>query len=911
MLFNSLGFLRFKHLAAVAIFTLLSACGGGGGGDAQNVAPAVAGAPAAVPAITSFAPTTAAVGAQISVTGTDLAGVTQVRMGNVSATPANVTATGLQFVVPTGAATARVEVVSAGGASLSAASLTIIAVPNVASVSPATVQSGQTLTLTGTNLDQVKSVQLSAVTLPFTGTRSATSIAVTVPANAASGMLNVVALDDVARPAQQVTVNTPLALSSFSPTSALPGASVTLTGTGLNRVTSVTFTGTTAPAAVTASSPTSLTVTVPSGAATGPLTLTVSATESVRSTTNFTVVPRITVNGTAVYTVAAAGSPVTIPGAGLDQVGSVTVAGTAATVASRSSTQLVFSAPGGVACGAITLLSNSQPSVAAGNLTVGGGCSNTVNISGIEFAQVLSQNAGAQYQRLNPGQETWVRAYVTSTTAGRAAPVVRLTGFSGATQLGELTMTGPATLPQLAAGSAPPNAQRYDIAQTFRAQLPANWVNSGLRVRVEVDPGNAAGVATSQDATPTVGSATRMEIVVVPLVSGSNSPTMPSAAQLLSELARALPIARDQITVTVRAPYTLNGVTDGVDTGSEWQNALSELDELRAREGPNKVYYGMVRPMVNAGIAGIGYVNGVRDNFPNMSSLGWDSSRSSWTRTMIHELGHNFSREHAPCGNVANADPSYPYSGGAMGTAPLFNSETDVILAPGAGSTQYDVMGYCSGAWFSDYNLSFVQQFLEYQRSQGRLSVQSKTGQGDVALLVVSGRIDANGAQITSVLPDTGAAQITDPGAHELELLTAAGGTVRVPVHPKRIDHADPPAMHFTARIPNPGPLAKLRVLHAGKNIGEHGAALMKSAAGTTELPWARVNEAGTAARFEWSVAHGTATITHVAGNQRTVLALKAVGGAAELDVSALPRDGVFEVGLSDGLNVHTLTLTR
>jgi hypothetical protein len=902
--------------AAVTLMGLAACGGGGGGGDTQNIAPATGGTPnvaAPVPAVSGFTPATAAVGAQITVSGSNLQGVTQVRMGSISATPANVSAASLQFTVPTGAATARIEVIAPGGASSSAASLTVIAVPALTAVSASTVQPNQTLTLSGTNLDQVKTVLLNNLELPFAaGTRSAASIVVTIPATATSGVLNLRATDDVVRAtAQQITVNTPVALTSFSPSAGLVGANVTLNGTGFTRVTSVTFAGSTSEAAMTARGATSMTVTVPTGATTGPITLNLSPTERVNSSSNFTVVPRISVNAAASYTVAAAGAPVTVTGTGLDQVSGVTVAGTTASVTSRTATQLVFSAPAGVACGAITLLSNSQPSVPAGNLTIGAGCA-TVNISGIEFAQVLSQNAGVTFQRLNPGQETWVRAYVTSTTAGRAAPVVRVVGTQGATTLGELTMTGPATLPQLAAGDAPPNTMRYDLTQTFRVQLPANWVASGVKVRVEVDPGNAAGAFSAQEATPNVGSATKLEVVVVPLVSGSNSPTMPTAAQVQAELARALPIARDQITVTIRAPYTLTAVTDGVDTSDDWENALSELDQVRAAEAPTKLHYGMVRPMVSAGIAGIGYVNPVNDNSPNLASLGWDSSRTSWTRTMVHELGHNFSRRHAPCGNVSGADTSYPYANGAMGAVPLFNSGTDEIVAPGSGATQYDVMGYCGGAWFSDYNLSFVQQFLEYQRSQGRLSVQSKSGQADVPLLVVSGRIDATGAVISSVRPENGVPQFASPSAHELELVTAAGAVVRVPVHPKLVDHADPPAMHFTARIADPGALSALRVLHAGASIGERRAnGMMKSAPLGQGLAWARVNEVGTNARFEWNAAFGTATITHLANDQRTLLALKARDGAAQVDVSSLPRGGVFEIGLSDGLNVQTLTLTR
>jgi trimeric autotransporter adhesin len=906
-----------RSLVLAALCGIAAGCGGGGGSDApanaaqqvSNPAPTPAATPSPAPVITAFTPAIAAVGAQVTVTGTALAGVTAVRVGGVNAAFTPLTATSVQFTVPVGASSGRIEVSGASGAALSATDLTVMAVPTITMVSPASVKAGDTLTINGTNLSQVKSVTLNGVVLPFTGTRTATSIAVTVASNAATGFLTLVGLDDVARTsAQQITVTLPIVLSSFSPVSALVGANVILSGSGLAQVQTVRFSGSTADASISARSAGSMTVTVPAGATTGPITL-ASASETVRSSTNFTVVPRITVDGTAIYNVAAAGAAVTVTGSGLDQVSAVTVAGSSAIVSSRAPTQLVFAAPSGVACGAISLQSGSQPSVAAGTLVVGSGCSSAVNISGIEVAQVLAQNPASEYQRLTPGRETWVRAYVTSTTAGRAAPPVRLVSFNGTAQLGVVNMTGPATLPQLAAGAAPSDSLRYDLTQTFRVSLPTAWVATGLRLRVDVDPDNAAGVFTSQEAIPATGSATRLEIVVVPLISGSNTPTMPTATQVLDELARAMPIPRDQITVTFRAPYTITSTTDGVDTQSEWQNTLSELDQLRASEAPGKVYYGMVRPMVQSGIAGIGYVNPVNDNSPNPTSLGWDASRSSWTRTMVHELGHNFSRQHAPCGGVSSSDGSYPYPGGALGAAPLFNVNTDNIESP-AGRT--DVMGYCGGSWFSDYNLSFVQRFLEYQRSQGRLSVQSKPGEPEVSLITVSGTIDASGARIDSVLPATGAVQPAQSGSHMLELVTADGRQIAVPITGKQIDHAEPAAMHFTARIPNPGVLAKLRIVKDDKVIGEHLAAARFAKPGSDAAPWAQVNETAASATFTWNAAsHSIATLVHLHEGRRTVLALKAQGGSATVDTSALPRGGVFEVGLSDGLNVQMLTLPR
>ena len=110
----------------------------------------------------------------------------------------------------------------------------------------------------------------------------------------------------------------------------------------------------------------------------------------------------------------------TVTGTGLTEVSAVRVASTAATITSKSATELVFSAPA-LACGAITLDSASQPSVAGGSLVVGAGC--VANVAGIEFAQALAQGVTDPRQRLVTGKETWVRAYVVSTQANVPAPL--------------------------------------------------------------------------------------------------------------------------------------------------------------------------------------------------------------------------------------------------------------------------------------------------------------------------------------------------------------------------------------------------------------------------------------------------------------------------------------------------------
>lgn len=364
-----------------------------------------------------------------------------------------------------------------------------------------------------------------------------------------------------------------------------------------------------------------------------------------------------------------------------------------------------------------------------------------------------------------------------------------------------------------------------------------------------------------------------------------------------------------------RAPYPLTSVTDGVDTSAEWGSALSELDQLRRREAPTTLYYGLVRPMVGAGTAGIGYVNSTTSRSPNLSSLGWDASRSSWFRIMIHELGHNFSRGHTACGTTPT-DPTYPYANGAMPPVPLFDSNTRNIVAPGTGVTASDVMGYCGGGWFSDHNYRAVQGFLEAQRGMGNVG-RFTIAAAAQPLLVVNGSITEGSARIDRVAPGRGELPPVEDSPYELVVTTTDGGTVRVRVAATEVDHADPPTQHFTGVIPDPGSIARIALLRDGRTLGERSAAPVRAqAAGAPApdvTPWAQRRVDGSRTSFTWNAArYPLATIEHVQSNgQRSVLALQAQGGQASFDTAHLPAGGVFEIGLSDGLNVLTLTLQR
>ena len=892
-------------------FVLLAGCGGSGSGGGS--APA-----SATPSlsISSVTPATGPIGSTVSVIGTRMDTATGAKLSGVNAAFAIVSPTQLDLTVPIGATSGRIEVSAGSSVALSPMDFSVAGtpIPVIATVTPASVLPGGRITVTGSSFDQVSEVRLGAATLVLVSS-TPTTLVLDVPAGASTDFLTLVDNSAVARQSlTRVTVLVPMTVTSYAPTTVARGHVLSVTGTDLDRATSVIFGGGAVASVSSHTGSTVLTAVVPVNAGSGVFTVSAGSGDIAVSGTSLTVVDPIIVVP-ATYSVAL-GANVTIAGSGLTQVSGVTVGASAAVIVSQSATQLVFAPPAGIACGSIALQSLSQPPVFAGSVLVGTGC--TVRTAGVEFAQVLSQATSDPFERLVPGKEVWVRAYVVSTNAATPAPLVRAVGFVGATLLGMVTLGGPATLPVLAAGSSVPANLRNNDAQSYNAELPAAWMTAGMRVRIEVDPQQQYGPTIATDAIPVVGTDTLVNVVVVPLISGPNVPTMPPLASVLDELTRRMPVPRSRITVSQRAPYPLTSVTNGVDTEPDWTSALSELENLRALEAPTKQYYGLVRPMVSAGIAGIGYVNPVSSFSPALSALGWDATYSGWNQTMVHEFGHNYSRLHAPSGGAAGTDPDYPYAGGFLGPTPLFDSLSNRIISPAG---LFDVMGYENGNWFSDYNLREVQRFLEARpQTQIAASVSGAATAADV--LVISGVIDADGVHLSPVHAVRGRQREGRGRNHVVRVTTRTGAVIERAFEVTAVDHATGEA-HFRVDVPDPGELASIAVLRDGHALplvisqrvapaGDARAGVATIPAGPADGPWAEAALRAGMLEITWNAAVTPyATISLVNGDARQILAVNAGGGRVAFAPDTLPEGGELEISVSDGLNARVLRLTR
>ncbi len=311
--------------------------------------------------------------------------------------------------------------------------------------------------------------------------------------------------------------------------------------------------------------------------------------------------------------------------------------------------------------------------------------------------------------------------------------------------------------------SGSPNPASYD--GTFRWAIPAEDVKPGMSYSVRFEEVSGTGTNNSGAVFPTEGlsdlgvpnAAMELEVVLVPVrwVAQGEDRTPNLTASVVStiqdEIYAKNPVAAVNISVR-SSPMTYTG-------GIYLDSILDQLSTLRSQDNPSaNVYY---EGLVDFGCFAV--YNGQCSNFGGTTGLGYVAGDSSWSanqrasisvfyqtessaETLTHELGHNQGLNHAPCGGVSGADPSYPYGGGAigvqghrLGTQQLYPS----------GST-YDYMGYCDPGWVADWT---------WEKTAGRIASLTSSGDQDIPLSteggsgwVLQGLIAADGREHWSVV---------------------------------------------------------------------------------------------------------------------------------------------------------------
>ncbi len=306
------------------------------------------------PTLTSVSPANGLQGAStpVTLTGTNFIsgatvatsnpGITVSSVSVVSAT--QITAT---FTIAANAATGAVDVTvtTAGGTSAPAAFTVNAVPPSVTSLWPTSGPPGTAVIVTGTHFGSsqgASTVTFNGLDAGAAGSWSDTSITVTVPSGTSTGSL-MVTVGGLASNGVLFTAGTPPSITSLWPTSGPVSTAVTITGANFGTTqgaSTVTFGGVSTGTAAYWSA-TSITVTVPSGAATGNVVVTVNGMAG--NGTPYTVTNPPTLTGMTLSE-AKPGDTVTLIGTGFGPtqgIGQVWLGSTYGTVVSWTDTQVI------------------------------------------------------------------------------------------------------------------------------------------------------------------------------------------------------------------------------------------------------------------------------------------------------------------------------------------------------------------------------------------------------------------------------------------------------------------------------------------------------------------------------------------------------------------------------------------
>jgi CARDB len=300
----------------------------------------------------------------------------------------------------------------------------------------------------------------------------------------------------------------------------------------------------------------------------------------------------------------------------------------------------------------------------------------------------------------------FLRVFVVANQLNAAAPTVRVRFYSG----GNLIQTSTINAPSLMTPQAPSEGS---LASSWNLSVPGSLIQPNLSILADVDPSNSIAEADEADnnfpasGTPaplSVRTTSTFNVRFVPVRQSANGSvgnvTTANKDQYLAQTLKMHPISSvsSDVRATAYTTTTKAAVTSD-NSNNAWTTILSELNALRVSEGGSLYYYGVVHAGYSNGVAGIGYVG-----LP--TAIGWDNLPSA-SGVAAHEWGHNWGREHAPCGGASNPDINFPYSGGYIGVYG-YDVEAGQLKSP---STSHDLMGYCDNEWISNYTYTGVLSY--------------------------------------------------------------------------------------------------------------------------------------------------------------------------------------------------------
>ena len=397
-------------------------------------------------------------------------------------------------------------------------------------------------------------------------------------------------------------------------------------------------------------------------------------------------------------------------------------------------------------------------------------------------------------------REALLRVFVTADFLNAYRPAARATFFLDDQEIHVADLTPPSGLPR--------RVDESGLNVSFNAMIPASVLRPGLEMVVEIDPdGTLSTIAGSRMRIPAAGRQSLdvralppMDVTLVPVAFGSEISEAENAlvAALVEDMARddsegalepvraMLPVS--QLNVEARDPYV--SWADTAEGGGF--ELLDEIRLLRYIEAgaTNKHYHGIfahpaTRFPFNWGFGGVAYLSSWTGL--TLSHLGGVYRGEAFAQTLAHELGHNLSLLHTPCGGPAGVDPDYPYPDayiGVWGVDFTIGGEFGHLLTP---ARYRDFMSYCDPAWTSDYSFT---KALEYRMGLPPAPAAAGGGTAERTLLLWGGVRDGE-LRLEPVFEwDAPVKLPASPGPYRLEGIDAAGGRMfSLSFAPERVDH--------------------------------------------------------------------------------------------------------------------------
>jgi len=256
------------------------------------------------------------------------------------------------------------------------------------------------------------------------------------------------------------------------------------------------------------------------------------------------------------------------------------------------------------------------------------------------------------------------------------------------------------------AGPIPTEVDESSLLASANTLIPKGIVQPGLEMVIEIDPDGTldAGLGVGRRIPETgrlavdVRNMPMFELTLVPFLwtedpdSSILAPIAAMAAdpenhELLQDTRTLLPVGR--LMVHAHEPV--------MTSGPHFRRVDIQTEAIRVMEGGTGYYMGMMSP------ESLGYTGG------GLAYLGgWSSFAAMESDIIAHELGHNMSLMHAPCGQPTGLDPAYPHPHATIGAWGYEFRDGGSLVSP---NRYRDLMSYCNPPWVSDYNFDKALRF--------------------------------------------------------------------------------------------------------------------------------------------------------------------------------------------------------